>query len=113
MITPKHSGIVLLVLAITIFSSVSALAQCKHVDAEAKVVKSEQNDGKSTIVIEFKDQRNAGKFKLNLFGPNRNNQLDTDKTSFENLAPGKYLIVIVSKREGDGYCPTSINVTIN
>jgi uncharacterized protein (DUF2141 family) len=113
MITPKHSGIVLLVLAITIFSTVSALAQCKHADAEAKVVKSEGNDGKSTIVIEYKDRRDAGKFQVNLFGPDRNNQLSSNKTSFENLTPGKYLIVIVSRKEGDGYCPTSINVTIN
>jgi hypothetical protein len=113
MITPKHSGFVLLVLTITLFSAFSTLAQCKQVEAEAKVVKSGQNDGKSTIVIEYKDQKSASKFHVNLFGPNRNNQLKSEKTSFENLVPGDYLIVIVSKKEGEGYCPTSINVTLN
>ena len=113
MITPKHSGFVLLVLMITIFYTSSLLAQCKYVEAEAKVLSSAENNGKSTIVIEFKDKRNAGNFHINLFGPNRKNQLNTEKTTFENLESGKYLIVIVSKREGQGYCPTSINVTIN
>jgi len=112
MITPKNSGSFLLVLTITLFSTISALAQCRQIDVEAKVVKAEGVNSKSGILIEYKDARSAGKFQVNVFGPNRNNQLNMEKTSFENLAPGKYLIVIVSKREGE-YCPKSIDVTIN
>ncbi|MEJ1241732.1 hypothetical protein WBG78_26545 [Chryseolinea sp. T2] len=96
---------------IGLLSSVSAIAQCKEIKAEAKVIKA--NEGKSTIQIEFKDNQSASRFQMNLFGPKRNNQLNTDKTTFEDLTAGEYLIVIVSKKEGDNYCSKSLKVTVN
>jgi hypothetical protein len=98
---------------ITLIASVSAIAQCRQIEAEAKVIKSSSGNGTSSIVLEYKDNRGVDKFQVNLFGPNRKNQLNVEKTSFENLEAGKYLIVIVAKKEGDNYCPKSINVTVN
>jgi len=93
----------------TIFS----FAQCKEIVAHANVVKapSDLNSDKS-IKVEIKGS-NANSLRINLFGPNRKNILESDKTEFNNLVSGKYLIVIVGKREQDNYCPKSINVTIN
>ena len=93
----------------TIFS----FAQCKEIVADAKVVKtaSDINSHKS-ILVEINGS-NPNSFRINFFGPGRNNILDSDKTEFNNLVSGKYLIVIVGKREQDNYCPKSINVTIN
>src|SRR5690349_13950323 len=113
MITPKNPGYFLSVLIIMLIASASAMAQCRQIEAEAKVTKSPSGDGTSTIVLEFKDNRGVDRFQVSLFGPNRKNQLNVEKTSFENLVTGKYLVVIVGKKEGDNYCPKSINVTVN
>ena len=93
--------------------TIISFAQCKEIVADAKVVKmsSDINSNKS-IVVEIKGA-DPNSLRLSLFGPNRKNILDSDKTEFNNLVSGKYLIVIVGKREPDNYCPKSINVTIN
>lgn len=95
------------------FGAVSSFAQCRKIDADAKVVR-ELNDtsGKQSITIDFKGA-NKETFKVSLFGPERKNEINVEKSTFNNLNEGKYIIVIVGKREEDNYCPKSINVTIN
>lgn len=93
----------------------NAFAQCKKIEAEAKVVEVGGGPGESmtrSIIIDFKG-RSSEDFTVSLFGPNRNNELHSTKSEFRNLSRGTYLIVIVGKREGDNYCPQSINITIN
>jgi hypothetical protein len=94
------------------FGSMNCHAQCKELAAEAKVVKATDGSDMASIEVDIKNQ-NSSHFKLSLFGPERKNELDVQKTTFTNLSKGKYLIVIVSKREDDNYCPKSITVTIN
>ena len=94
------------------FGIINGNAQCKELAAEAKVVKATDGSDLASIVVELKDH-NSNNFRFNLFGPNHNNELNVEKTTFTNLAKGKYLIVIVSKREDDNLCPKSITVTIN
>jgi hypothetical protein len=101
-------------LLLTTFAT-TGFSQCKKIDATAKVV-DETGDvntaqGKS-IVVDIKSS-SKDKFEVSLFGPNRKNELHTDKTEFQNLSSGKYLIVIVGKKEEDNYCPQPINITIN
>ena len=93
----------------------NAFAQCKKIDAEAKVAEvagTSEESKTSSIVIDFKGRKSED-FTVSLFGPNRNNELNTEKSEFRNLSQGTYLIVIVGKRERDNYCPQSINITIN
>ncbi len=90
----------------------NVFAQCKKIDAEAKVVQVSGESQTKSIVIDFKGRKSED-FTISLFGPNKNNELHTDKSEFLNLSKGSYLIVIVGKREGDNYCPQSINITIN
>ena len=93
----------------------NVFAQCKKIDAEAKVVQVSGGSNESqtnAIVIDFKGRRSED-FTISLFGPNKKNELHTEKSEFLNLSKGRYLIVIVGKREGDNYCPQSINITIN
>ena len=99
----------ILVTLILGFGFFTSFSQCKDIDVEAKV--SGGPNGQS-IVLDFKDSK-IDLFKISLFGPNKNNILNSEKTEFNNLSRGKYLIVIVAKRDGDQYCPKSINVTIN
>lgn len=88
-------------------------AQCKKIDAEVKIEPTSQADSqRKTITIDLKGLRKDN-FTFSLFGPNKVNELHTEKTTFENLPKGKYLIVISAKREEYGYCPQSLNVTIN
>jgi hypothetical protein len=93
--------------------TIISFAQCKQIDAVAKIVKDTDDIGKNqSIVLEIKGS-NLQMLEVSLFGPNRHNILRTNKTEFNNLTSGKYLIVIAAKREKDNYCPKSINVTIN
>lgn len=94
------------------FGVMNCNAQCKELEAEAKVVKAFDGSDKSSIEIDLKNL-NRSNFKFSLFGPNQNNELNVEKAIFTNLGKGRYLIVIVSKREEDNYCPKSITVTIN
>lgn len=93
--------------------TIMSFAQCKEINVEAKVVKGTNEIGASqSILVDIKES-NSNSFQLSLFGPQRNNILNTDKTEFNNLVSGKYLVVIIGRREKDNYCPKSINVTIN
>jgi len=113
MSTPNLLRIKILTILLLGFGTISSFAQCKTIDADAKVVKSINNTTeKPSIVIDFKSL-NKETFKVSLFGPDKRNELNVEKSTFNNLAEGKYLIVIVGKREEDNYCPKSINVTIN
>ncbi len=94
------------------FGIMNCSAQCRELAAEAKVVKAPDGTDRASIEVDIKNQ-NSSNFKLSLFGPQRKNELDVHKTTFTNLEKGKYLIVIVSRREEDNYCPKSITVTIN
>jgi len=94
------------------FGIMNCNAQCKELAAEAKVVKAADGSEKASIEIDLKDHNEAN-FKFSLFGPDQKNELNVEKTTFNDLAKGKYLIVIVSKKEDDNYCPKSITVTIN
>lgn len=93
----------------------NVFGQCKKIEAEAKVVEvagtAPESKSKS-IVIDFKGRKSED-FTVSLFGPQKNNELYTEKTEFRNLSKGTYLIVIAGKREKDNYCPQSINITIN
>jgi len=90
-----------------------SFGQCKNIDVEAKVIKkSTDTDGKQSIILDIKGLR-ANSFQVSLFAPDRNNILNAEQIEFNNLATGKYVIVIVGKREEDKYCPKSLNVTIN
>jgi hypothetical protein len=111
--TRKLLTINLLVLFLCLASNV--FAQCKKIEAEARVVEvagASVESKTSSIVIDFKGRRSED-FTVSLFGPKKNNELNTDKSEFRNLSKGAYLIVIVGKKEGDNYCPQSINITIN
>ena len=113
MSTPKLLGIKILVSLFICFVTFNCIAQCKTIDADAKVVKAINDaSGRPSIVVDFKSQ-NKETFKVSLFGPNKKNELNVEKTTFNDLVEGKYVIVIVAKREQDNYCPKSINVTIN
>ena len=94
------------------FGIMNCHAQCKELAAEAKVVKATDGSDRASIEVDLKNQ-NTSDFKFSLFGPERKNELDVQKTTFTDLVKGKYLIVIVSRREQDNYCPKSITVTIN
>ena len=87
-------------------------AQCKKIDAEVKIEPASQDPQRKTITVDLKGLRKDN-FTVSLFGPNKVNELHTEKTTFENLPKGKYLVVITGKREEYGYCPQSLNVTIN
>ncbi|MEP6734596.1 MAG: hypothetical protein ABJA70_03695 [Chryseolinea sp.] len=114
MTTPVSSGTKIFVLLILLFGSIASFAQCKQIDVEAKVIKSENSiDAGSNIVITYRGASSSPSFTVNLFGPNRKNELDVNKTTFENLEKGDYIIIIVGKREEDNYCPKSIKLTIN
>jgi hypothetical protein len=90
-----------------------SFAQCKEIDVEAKIVKKSSDiNSTQSILVEIKES-NPTSFHINLFGPKRNNILRSEKTEFNSLVSGKYLIVVVGKREEDNYCPKSINVTID
>jgi len=110
---PNPLRIKILSTLILVFGSIISFAQCKNIDADIKIVKTvnDTNNSKS-IVIDFKGSRSES-FKVSLFTPDRKNILNSEKTEFNNLDNGKYLVVIVGKREEDHYCPKSINVTIN
>ena len=111
--TRKLLTINLLVLFLCLASNV--FAQCKKIDAEAKVVEvagPSVESKTSSILIDFKGRKSED-FTVSLFGPQKKNELNTDKSEFRNLSKGTYLIVIVGKRERDSYCPQSINITIN
>lgn len=111
--TPKLLGTKIITLLLFSLLSVGGFAQCRDINAEAKVTNSNESGAdKPSITIDFKNV-NKEPFKVSLFGPDRKNELNVEKSTFENLARGKYLIVIVGKREEDNYCPKSINVTIN
>ena len=93
--------------------TIASFAQCKEIDAVAKVVKGASDVGKNqSIQLEIKGS-NLRNLEVRVFGPSRRNILRSNKTEFNNLASGKYLVVISAKREEDNYCPKSINVTIN
>lgn len=93
--------------------TIVSFAQCKNIDAEAKVVKkTTDSSDKQSIILEIKGYR-SNAFQVSLFAPDKNNILNADQIEFNNLATGKYVIVIVGKREDDHYCPKSLNVTIN
>lgn len=94
------------------FGVMNCNAQCKELAAEAKVVKAVDGSDKASIEIDLKNH-NSTNFKFSLFGPHQKNELNVEKTTFSNLVKGRYLIVIVSKREEDNYCPKSITITIN
>jgi hypothetical protein len=108
---PKLFRLGILACLLFSFGIINCHAQCKELAAEAKVVKTEGSD-RASIEVDLKNQ-NSNNFKFSLFGPDRKNELDVQKTVFSDLAKGKYLIVIVSRREDDNYCPKSITVTIN
>ena len=111
--TPKLLGTKIITLLLFSVLAVGCFAQCKTIDAEVKVTNTDENGAqKPGIAVEIKGA-NKTSFRVSLFGPDRTNELNVEKFSFENLAKGKYLIVIVGKREEDNYCPKSINVTIN
>ena len=109
---PKLFRLSILVCLLFSFGIINCHAQCKELAAEAKVVKATDGSDQASIEVDLKNQ-NSSHFRFSLFGPERKNELDVQKTTFTNLAKGKYLIVIVSKREDDNYCPKSITVTIN
>jgi hypothetical protein len=109
---PKLFRLGVLVCLLFSFGIMNCYAQCKELAAEAKVVKATDGSDLASIEVDLKNH-NSANFKLSLFGPERKNELDVQKTTFTNLAKGKYLIVIVSRREDDNYCPKSITVTIN
>ena len=93
--------------------TVVSFAQCKNIDVEAKVVKkSTDTSDKKSIILEIKEFR-SNTFQVSLFAPDKNNILNAEQIEFNNLATGKYVIVIVGRREDDKYCPKSLNVTIN
>lgn len=94
------------------FGIMNCIAQCKELDADAKIVKTVNESDKASIEVDLKSH-NKGAFRLSLFGPHQKNELNVEKTTFDDLVKGKYLIVIVSKREEDNYCPKSITLTIN
>jgi len=111
--TLKLLTISLFVLFLCVASN--TFGQCKKIEAEANVAEITATSGDSktsSIVIDFKGRKSED-FTVSLFGPNRNNELNTEKSEFRNLSRGTYLIVIVGKRERDNYCPQSINITIN
>ena len=109
--TPVFPGIKILAVLCLCFCSLGVFAQCKKIDAEAKVVQAEGSNSRS-ITIEIKSGQ-PSQFTISLFGPGKKNELNVNKTEFHNLSPGKYMVVIVGKREEDNYCPKSINVTVN
>lgn len=111
MINPRISGLIIALLISV--ASISSLAQCRQIDADVSVLKDDTNDGKSSVSIEYKNARDASDFQVSIFGPDKKNELNSNKTLFAGLPPGKYLIVIVAKKEGSNYCPKSINVTVN
>jgi len=93
--------------------TVVSFAQCKNIDAEAKVVKKTTDTSeKQSIILDIKGFR-SNAFQVSLFGPDKKNILNSEQTEFNNLATGKYVIVIVGRREDDKYCPKSLNVTID
>jgi hypothetical protein len=93
--------------------TMNSFGQCKEINAVATVIKTTNDTGKNqSIKVEFKDG-NSQHLQLNFFGTSKNNILRTDKNEFNNLSTGKYLIVIVGKREEDNYCTKSINITID
>jgi hypothetical protein len=94
------------------FGIMNGNAQCKELAAEAKVVKTTDGSDLASIEVDLKNH-NSANFKISLFGPERKNELDVQKTTFTNLVKGKYQIVIVSKREDDNYCPKTITITSN
>ena len=113
MTMPKSLIAKILIALIFVFGPILCFAQCKNIDAAAKVVKTPQDTNcNQSIIIEFKNGK-KDLFSVSVFAPDRNNILNSDKTEFNNLSQGKYLIVIVGKREEDNYCPKSINTTIN
>jgi hypothetical protein len=89
-----------------------SFAQCKKIDVDVKVVKTSSDiNSNRSIILEIKESNKS--FQVSLFGPDKNNILNSAQTEFKNLASGNYLIVVVSKRDDDNYCPKSLNVTIN
>jgi hypothetical protein len=108
---PKLFRLGILTCLLFSFGILTCHAQCKELAAEAKVVKTEGSD-LASIEVDIKNQ-NSNNFKLSLFGPERKNELNVEKMTFNNLVKGKYLIVIVSKKEDDIFCPKSITITIN
>jgi hypothetical protein len=109
--TPVFPGIKILAVLCLCLCSLGVFGQCKNIDAEANVIPTQESTSRA-ITIEFKNGQ-SNNFTVSLFGPDKKNELSANKTTFDNLAPGKYLIVIVGKREEDNYCPKSINVTVN
>jgi hypothetical protein len=109
--TPVFPGTKILTVLGLSLCSLGVLGQCKNIDAEAKVTPAQEPTSRA-ITIELKNARSS-EFTISLFGPDKKNELNANKTTFDNLAPGKYLIVIVGRREEDNYCPKSINITVN
>src|SRR5687768_10635767 len=91
----------ILVTTFLCFGLISSFAQCKNIEAGARVA---ETSAGTSIIIDFKNSR-TDLFKISLFGPNKNNVLNSEKIEFNNLSSGKYLIVIVGKRDDDNYCP--------
>ena len=87
-------------------------AQCKKIVAETIVTHTQNGSSNGKIVLEIKDSRKED-FSISLFGPRAQNKIKIDKTEIDRLSKGKYLIVVVGKREDDNYCPRSIEVIVN
>jgi hypothetical protein len=112
MTMPSPVRFTLIAIIFLSLGTIVSFAQCKEINAEAKVVKRGSDAGANqSISVEIKHSNSS--YELNLFGPHKNNILRSDKTEFNNLPSGKYLIVIVGKREEDNYCPKSITITVN
>ena len=109
---PKPLRIKILMVVILACGAIKSFAQCKNIDADVKIVEAVNNIDGNSILVDFKNS-NSNAFKVSLFVPDKKNILNSDKTEFKNLNSGKYLVVIVGKRDEDNFCPKSINVTIN
>lgn len=107
MLEPVRTKI--LVTLILVCGFLTSFSQCKNIDADAKATAGLNGN---SIVVDIKNSR-TDLFKISVFGPNKQNILNSEKSEFNNLSSGKYLVVIVGRREEDNYCPKSINVTIN
>lgn len=93
-------------------SSSLAFGQCKTIEASATVTDTQGGAKNGKIVLEIKNLAQS-QFQISLFEPQGKRRINLEQKEFDNLPKGKYLIVIVGKKEEDNYCPKSIDVTIN
>lgn len=89
----------------------AAYSQCKPLDIDvSSTFDKSKSEGVISIDLKTLDKKSIA---TSLFESGKNYQVNTQKTEFKNLKAGKYLVVVVWKKDEDNFCPFSKEIVIN